>query len=278
MSFLARLAARATGTSRAVEPRLRSRFEPIAPSEGSTPIEIDQPVEAQPESASRETRNRNSLSNSPGQWRLSPPPSRAASQAQAPAANPVRPVAATLPASPRVEKARPSPPLASAAGSDHSVSEPSSPDLGVGPTPAPSMQREGETPPFSEAETAILEEPSTGPAPTSSPAPRGSAEMIGDQVFASPGSATFEPDLDPARTPAASSPPGVRVSHRAAGRRSDTHSEHSEVGVDEEPTVRVRIGRIEVRASTPALPAARRSSRPPIESLDDYLRRTSGRR
>ncbi len=279
MSFLARLAARATGTSRAVEPRLRSRFEPIALSEGSPPLEIDQLVEVQPESASRETPNRNALSNSPGQSHFSPPLSRSGSQAQGPAANPVRPVALTGSPASRVEEARPSPALEGAARSDRSVSEPSAPDLGAAPTPAPSTPHGGEAaPPFAEAETAIPVEPAPGSAPTSSPASLGAAEMTGDQVFAAPGSGTFEPDLTLDRPPAATPRPAERVSHRAVRRRSDTHFEHAEVGVDDEPTVHVRIGRIEVRASTPASPAAKRSSRPPIESLDDYLRRTSGRR
>jgi hypothetical protein len=47
---------------------------------------------------------------------------------------------------------------------------------------------------------------------------------------------------------------------------------------DSEAVVQVRIGRIDVRAAAPPPPAIQRSTQPRVESLDDYLKRTSGRR
>lgn len=66
---------------------------------------------------------------------------------------------------------------------------------------------------------------------------------------------------------------GVRVAERTAPPAAEART-------DERPVVRVTIGRIEVRAAPPPpqpQPAARAGWKPPVLSLDDYLKREAGR-
>jgi len=73
-------------------------------------------------------------------------------------------------------------------------------------------------------------------------------------------------------------PSAVEAAELVAGRRFDTpRTAPRAPDKASEPTVHVRIGRIDVEAVSPR-PAVVKSTRPPVESLDDYLKRMSSRR
>jgi len=96
-----------------------------------------------------------------------------------------------------------------------------------------------------------------------------------------PEEATMPPAYPDQPEPAAATPtPRAVVRPTTRRRRSEPAAPRQQVA-REAPPVRVTIGRIEVRAVTPAAPAPQRRPprRPPPLSLDDYLeQRQSGRR
>ena len=80
----------------------------------------------------------------------------------------------------------------------------------------------------------------------------------------------------PTQSPAAPTPSPVAAAEQHRQRRRD----HVDAAPPNEPVIRVNIGRIEVTATTPPAPPARRTSKPrsPAQSLASYLAERDGGR
>lgn len=290
MSFLDRMAARAVGVSPAVSPRLRSRFEPSTPNAGVEPMELDQLVE----STGPATHRAASAPNVPPETArvsaestrgpsLSPSPVRAAHAEPPIATEPVANPPKSMPPGVPPEPARAELPRDAIAGEPAAASSRMDPAGGGGPP--------------------MRSTPTDAPAPETGP-PR-VVETIGAKRFAQAGldradetpPATLDDEpafapvpvkvvATPARRRSGEPPAPERIAAAAVAiaRRRDAptlgrpETGRPEAAADAEPTVHVHIGRIDVKAVTPPPPAGRRAFEPPIESLDDYLRRSSGRR
>jgi len=289
--FLSRLAARAIGTPAAVEPRLRTRFEPDAPLEAASALEIEEFVEA----ARAETSD------------YDLPPQGPASRVKRSGASRVgdvgtgRPLADAM----RVQVSRPQPqvldrsprtptfasqqltgahtPIPSVVVRGDDVSEPPP----VAPPPATAATREGSARladeavadqidvAFARADTEIAPRGSRHAESASSrhPTEEVSAPFEGVTASVTRGAPASRPHHEKVYKPSA-----VEAAELVAGRRFPT-SRTAPLAPDKasEPTVHVRIGRIDVEAVSPR-PAVVKSTRPPVESLEDYLKRMSSRR
>ncbi len=349
--FLARLAERAVGAARLVEPRLRSRFEPDAQFTVASPMEVEEFVDVPAADAPRpSTEHRAPIEHSgsraavieraaiasPGAPRQPVPAMQqvrgsalrgtvredvTAETVSTHAERGVEPIfsaraKATEPAPARppadVDVPTHTPQVAARAGADQASAprQPLTVDPDVRPTPiaanAAKSDAAAHEPPMDQ--TTFVERLVTETKPEGD-----------DLVFAADTSNNGSQSLDSAPpagevgdamervTPAA--PTHVRsaktsrhdVRRRATGaidgdhdfgpidptaidvepsaRRMDrTESMRLEHPADSEPVVHVRIGRIDVRATAPSAPPVPRSTQPRVESLDDYLKRTSGRR
>jgi hypothetical protein len=67
----------------------------------------------------------------------------------------------------------------------------------------------------------------------------------------------------------------MRIEHRGEDRSNSSPLAMSVQAPPPAPTIHVTIGRIEVRATTPAMPASKPRPAPQTMSLDDYLRQRS---
>ncbi|HXN91659.1 MAG TPA: hypothetical protein VN906_09255 [Candidatus Sulfotelmatobacter sp.] len=355
--FLSRLAERAVGASRLVEPRLRSRFEPDAQFTVASPMEVEEFLDVPPADIAR-----------PGAEHRAPTApagNRAATVdrgAPAPLGTTRQPVPATqqargsapLPAaqedvadetvSTRVEPgvesvfppgaqesepapARPpadmggathAPQLAPRAGADHVAArrQPLAADPDARPTPIATNYAKSDavTQEAGMDHTTVFERPVTetelewdDPVFAADTSINGS-RSLDSAAPADEVRAAMEPSMERAAeraTPVASTHVRSVKTSRHEARRPTTPANDHDFGpmdraaidvergsrrmdraesmrldhlADSEAVVQVRIGRIDVRAAAPPPPAIQRSTQPRVESLDDYLKRTSGRR
>jgi hypothetical protein len=247
--FLSHLAARSAAPELALRPRPVSRFEP-APGRAleQRPAVFEQTDEEREPDAPQPGRSPRSRLLSPpvpsGRLRAEPdevspaagPSGRAASARRSPAAVEARP-SAPAPSEPRPARRLPS-------------GEETESDL----APPKRRRHEPEPEPERRAEQA--------PAPEEAPRPRERVVVV-ERVRSVAASAAVESPVPP------SAPP--RIFPELLADRPPVHTEP-----EPEPDVHVTIGRIEVRA-VPAAPSAPvvGERRPPVMTLEEYLRRRS---
>ncbi|HET9212938.1 MAG TPA: hypothetical protein VFR03_21205 [Thermoanaerobaculia bacterium] len=297
--FLGRLAARALGQVPPVRPRLPSRFEPAAGL-------VEEVVEASPVSApprlSRPSprpvgERREDLGARLGEPAVPASEARRAPDLASPAVAPLRGEPSlpnpSLPASP--------PP----GGREGLKTAPGSAAVGAGLVPARQHRERGQAPPLQQppAEVSLFSRQAGGrlgeegrgdegqrtgsadaasfaiPAPPTEPAFR-----IDETVLpaASPGP-RIEPSAEPALPAHRPLVPRAALRQEPPPAALASPSSRAEAGpaaaAAPEPTIRVTIGRIEVRSAAPAPPAAP-APRPaaPRLSLEEYLRRRNEER
>lgn len=284
--FLTRLAARALGSSRAVEPRLRGRFEPVRRDDFDAGVVLEQFEEgesARPRPPAhelvaqagerREVRHSPAVRETPAALEIA----RAVEAESAPRVHEEAP-----PGPPTIARSRllaPSPPITASAIDESTppaehrpASARQAPDVAPDAIPDPRLR---------------VQEPAASPI--------ADAEVVDEPVFAT-SVRLLEPDAEaevvasrhgervaPLPHAATAGSRSVETSRRSAVQAiNDSQSADidatSEITPDSEPVVYIRIGRIDVKAVMPAPPKQVSRSQQPIESLDDYVRRTSGRR
>ena len=303
-SFLGRLAERAVGSAYGVEPRLRGRFEsgsqPIPPGDTSEFVEGVEQVQFSPRQlawpdkrsdvqpdAGIETGKRATPFRQPPLTRPQPTMSAQAPVSALGQSN--EPLAVASPTTPRRRAQGDSEPSGRALNPPNTAHD--TPAAGI-----PLAQRGGaEQPPVHKLPAGVdrpLEGRKSDPAPLPAPIRPGRSHPrdvreAGEPVFDISRPRVFEPDVTPlqwtARTQgrigSAGHPPGISQKD-AASNRSRMAIADGGVAFDRESdsTVYVRIGRIDVEAVMPPAQPARKSSQPPVETLDEYLRRKAGPR
>ena len=313
-SFLTRLSARAIGSARAVEPRLHGRFETIrraGPPAATETEEFEEPVIAGTGRPERELGLQHiaaSEQTQPLQRERDPVAGNTASHAAGPALPAALRAAATPESTPGPE---PLLPVSPKAESRPDETNPDSerrtvPGHRAGSVPDPAIAartRRHEV--GSSSDPARLSHAEVGSPSAAAwdssvePSQRALAQVeVGtDPAFDAPERPRREPPQvagQPAIQAAGRIEPSNRTSAQGGPRRS-TLSEsgrrtlmhrsgaeaEAEAGApepDPETVVYVRIGRVDVKAVMPAPQPAPRSVQQPIESLEDYLARTSTRR
>jgi hypothetical protein len=288
--FISRLAERAVGASRLVEPRLRSRFEPDAPFAVASPMEIEQFVDAPRSDLSRPGAEPRAPLPSPGPRATvdgaaiaargalgEPTPGAQHEIGDAPRLSTQGYVAGETPTGPPEREVAP-------------VVEPRALERDMRSTRLGDHGARAVAPKPPTDQTVFVERlvAETDPEPDDIvfAAPDNSDSLSRSLSRASVGPEVPADAVEPATPTHVRSPrisrhelrrPGVAPIGRDhdLGREDRTEwTSHA----DGEPVVHVQIGRIDVRATTPPPPAVLKTALPPVESLDDYLKRTSGRR
>jgi len=291
--YLDNLVAKSRGLAKAVEPRLTSLFEPpqpsgqfnaapwsrdqeAAPAEPRLGMELtrDSPTDPPRGDAPAEPSLSVSRREASGDSRLQPPDrvtARTKEVSRPPMLIPPRPAApivagdASGPAQPRAEGDRP---VANERAGRRSTPGKESPP----PTPARLAEQQGVGRQIEPTARAAPIMPPITPVVTSAggtPQPNAAAPtLIESAAPASPTTLLIAPIAVPAR--------GTRQPDSAAPTMPAT----TELAAEREqaPTIKITIGRVDVRAVMPAPPAPRPAParRDPQLSLDDYLKRRSG--
>lgn len=287
MRYLARLGARAVKASHPVEPRTRSRFEPLAPNLAQAPLEVDEFVDVQgqpstfvsrrlaPTSGAKSTRaaGPTAVSSPQGTRGLEVDANRAPDLAD-------REEDARAEIAPREAAASSDQPAQSRrfASRSASVSAEAAAERDVAaqfravqPVDQRLARRDSAAP-----QSGLGLEPAAEVATTShqvaEPAFVEQTRRVISGVLVETG------DGAPAGTATASPAPNTIPHADQQHKRGNTSAGPDlETPHLDEPTVTIRIGRIDVRASLPAR-GEKRSVQPHVESLDEYMRRTATRR
>ena len=272
--FLSRLAARSLGRATIVRPRLPGRFESPIGAPAATPVDLEVVEEAAAPVGDRGRSPPRDRPATPAQRKPAevgavplsplPRPAKPASLASraAPVAPPV-PVAVPAPSTPSAALPPGVPPVPLAPIVPSTV--PVAARLEPLPTPAPPRE------PLRPAVRAVP--PTAQAAPIVSPTRRelGRIEWIAPDKRED--QRTTEPSADePDVRIVAVSPPVTMVVPRQSAEQAEPLKALPPAS-PAAPTIRVTIGRIEVRAVSPPAPAEPRSAAAPALSLEEYLRR-----